>query len=88
MGTLGQDVGREGLEAKYDDILTGIPGRIISAKCMLPLTANSSADSEYATRHRAAIGMSEVSDAIVIVVSEQTGIISVAIKGELDRNYD
>lgn len=63
-------------------------GRIISAKCMLPLTANSSADSEYATRHRAAIGMSEASDAIVIVVSEQTGIISVAIKGELDRNYD
>ena len=62
--------------------------KIISAKCMLPLTTNSEADSEYATRHRAAIGMSENSDAVVVVVSEQTGIISVAYRGELTRNYD
>jgi len=63
-------------------------GRIHSAKCMLPLTKNNQIDKEFATRHRAAIGMSENSDAVVVVVSEQTGVISVACKGELKRNYD
>lgn len=63
-------------------------GRIYSAKCMLPLTTSNQTDSEYATRHRAAIGMSENSDAVVVVVSEQTGIISIAVGGELKRNYD
>ena len=55
---------------------------------MLPLTTNPKIDREFATRHRAAIGMSENSDAVVVVVSEQTGIISIAYKGELTRNYD
>jgi len=63
-------------------------GRIRAAKCMLPLTTNPKIDREFATRHRAAIGMSENSDAVVVVVSEQTGIISIAYKGELTRNYD
>lgn len=62
--------------------------RIRAAKCMLPLTTNPKIDREFATRHRAAIGMSENSDAVVVVVSEQTGIMSVAYKGELTRNYD
>lgn len=63
--------------------------RIVSAKCMLPLSTKSSMDSEeFATRHRAAIGMSENSDAIVVVVSEQTGIISITHGGNIDRGYD
>lgn len=59
--------------------------RIYSAGCILPLTQNSSLDSELGTRHRAAIGMSEHSDAIVVVVSEETGSVSVAVHGNLKR---
>lgn len=61
-------------------------GRVISAGCILPLTSNTQLSSELGTRHRAAIGMSETSDAIVVVVSEETGAISVAEKGYLKRN--
>ena len=61
-------------------------GRVISAGCILPLTSNTDLSSELGTRHRAAIGMSETSDAIVVVVSEETGAISVAEKGNLKRN--
>ncbi len=61
-------------------------GRVISAGCILPLTSNTDLSSELGTRHRAAIGMSETSDAIVVVVSEETGAISVAEKGTLKRN--
>ncbi len=61
-------------------------GRVISAGCILPLTSNNDLSSELGTRHRAAIGMSESSDAIVVVVSEETGAISVAEKGHLKRN--
>ncbi len=61
-------------------------GRVISAGCILPLTSNTQLSSELGTRHRAAIGMSETSDAIVVVVSEETGAISVAEKGHLKRN--
>lgn len=61
-------------------------GRVISAGCILPLTSNTDLSSELGTRHRAAIGMSESSDAIVVVVSEETGAISVAEKGYLKRN--
>ncbi len=61
-------------------------GRVTAAGCILPLTANNDLDSELGTRHRAAIGMSESSDAIVAVVSEETGAISVAEKGKLQRN--
>lgn len=61
--------------------------RIVAAKCILPVT-QSDVPKDYGTRHRAAIGMSEISDAIIVVVSEETGGISVAKGGELRRNLD
>ena len=63
-------------------------GRIYAAGCYLPLTDNPSVAKELGTRHRAAIGMSEISDALVLVVSEETGTISVAYKGNIERKYD
>lgn len=60
--------------------------RIVSATCYLPLSDNMGLSKELGTRHRAAVGLSEVSDALVIVVSEETGYISVAQGGVLDRN--
>ena len=59
--------------------------RIAAAGCVLPLTENTSISSDLGTRHRAGIGMSEASDAVVVIVSEETGIISVAIGGMLKR---
>ena len=61
--------------------------RIAAAGCLLPLTRRVDVDSNLGTRHRAAIGMAETSDAIVIVVSEETGVISVAYDCNLTRNY-
>lgn len=61
-------------------------GRVVAAGCILPLTSNNNISSELGTRHRAAIGMSEFSDALVVVVSEETGCISVAEKGVLKRD--
>lgn len=61
-------------------------GRICSAGCILPLTQNNTVSRDLGTRHRAALGLSEESDAVVVVVSEETGFISVAKKGLLDRN--
>ena len=60
-------------------------GRICAAGCILPLTPNHDISSELGTRHRASIGMSEQSDAVIVVVSEETGAISVAYKGRLRR---
>ncbi len=60
--------------------------QISAAKCLLPLSQNPYIESSLGTRHRAAVGLSEQSDAIVIVVSEETGKISVAYKGMLNRN--
>ncbi len=62
-------------------------GRISAAGCLLPLTRRTDVETSLGTRHRAAIGMSETSDAIIIVVSEETGIISVAYDCTLERNY-
>ncbi len=59
---------------------------IASATCFLPLTQNQSLSKELGTRHRAGIGMSEESDAVVVIVSEETGRISIALDGELQTN--
>ncbi len=61
--------------------------RIVSAGCFLPLTHNNSLNRKLGTRHRAAIGMSENSDALVIIVSEETGTISLAVHGRITREY-
>ena len=61
-------------------------GRIAAAGCMLPLTQNANLSSDLGMRHRAGIGMSEHSDAVVVIVSEETGSISVAIDGMLKRH--
>lgn len=60
-------------------------GRIVSAACILPLTEASGVSRELGTRHRAGIGISEASDAIVLVVSEETGTISIAQGGQIRR---
>ena len=60
--------------------------RIVSATCYLPLSDNMRISKSLGTRHRAALGMSEVSDALIIVVSEETGAVSVAQGGLLSRN--
>lgn len=62
-------------------------GRIYAASCILPLTQSTAFSSQLGTRHRAAIGMTENSDAIVLIVSEETGIISVAFNGQITRNH-
>ena len=59
--------------------------RIVAASCLLPLTENRNLSQELGTRHRAGIGVSEQSDAVVIIVSEETGTVSVARNGELMR---
>lgn len=60
--------------------------KIAAAACFLPLTSNNDLSKELGTRHRAAIGLSENSDAVVVVVSEETGKISIALDGGLTRN--
>lgn len=62
--------------------------RIVAATCYLPLTENLGISKELGTRHRAAVGISEVSDAVTIVVSEETGKISVAVEGILYHDLD
>jgi diadenylate cyclase len=62
--------------------------RMIAASCYLPLSDNRNISKELGTRHRAAIGMSEQSDAVSIVVSEETGQISLAVNGDIMRNLD
>ncbi len=62
--------------------------RIVSATCYLPLSDNLGLSKELGTRHRAGVGISEVSDSLTIIVSEETGRISVAVRGKLLRNID
>ena len=70
----------------HDGAVIITDGRLTAAGCLLPLTRRTDIDSDLGTRHRAAIGMSETSDAITIVVSEETGAISVAYDCTLMRN--
>ena len=72
--------------ALHDGAIIIRDGRIAAAGCVLPLSESSRLSLDLGTRHRAAVGMSEVSDAVVVVVSEETGAISVAIDGMLKRH--
>ena len=62
--------------------------RVVSATCYLPLSDNMELSKDLGTRHRAAVGISEVSDSLTIVVSEETGKVSLAVNGMLYRNVD
>ena len=62
--------------------------RIVAATCYLPLSDNMELNKELGTRHRAAVGVSEVSDSMTIIVSEETGAVSLAVEGTLYRNID
>ena len=74
--------------ALHDGAMIIRDGRILAAGCVLPLTNTNDISKKLGTRHRAGIGLSEVSDAIVVIVSEETGTISLALNGKLVRNYD
>jgi diadenylate cyclase len=67
----------------HDGAIVIVGNRIAAARCILPLTERQDLDPGFGLRHRAAIGISEVTDAIAIAVSEETGSISLAIQGEL-----
>ncbi len=72
--------------ALHDGAVIIRQGRVAVAACVLPLTENTHLNSDLGTRHRAGIGISEVSDALVVIVSEETGTISVAVGGMLKRH--
>lgn len=71
----------------HDGAMIVRDGLIYAAGCILPLTHNDSVDDNLGTRHRAALGVSEESDCVVVVVSEETGSVSIALNGELTRDY-
>ena len=62
-------------------------GKLFAAGCILPLTTNQNVDINLGTRHRAGLGISEQSDAVVLIVSEETGVISLAVNGILLREF-
>ena len=62
--------------------------RIAAAACFLPLTVNPKLSKELGSRHRAALGLTEESDAVAIVVSEETGLMSVVVEGQIERGFD
>ncbi len=71
----------------HDGALVIRNSRLYSAGCFLPLSSSDGINKDLGTRHRAAVGMSENSDAVVVVVSEETGLISLAVEGNLTRDY-
>ncbi len=71
----------------HDGATIVIDSRIHAAGCLLPLSSQDNINRDLGTRHRAAIGLSENSDAVVVVISEETGIISVAVDGVLIRGF-
>lgn len=71
----------------HDGAMIVRAGRLYAGGCFLPLSDNQEISRELGTRHRAALGMSEMSDAIVVVVSEETGLITVCRNGRLERGF-
>lgn len=63
-------------------------GRIAAAGCVFPVAMGQGSRRSYGTRHRAAIGLTEETDAVVVIVSEETGLVSIAFHGELERGLD
>lgn len=72
----------------HDGALIIRDGRLYAAGCILPLTQREDLSTQLGTRHRAAIGMTENSDAVVLVVSEETGTISIVVNGQITRGYN
>ena len=72
--------------ALHDGAMIIRDGRVFAAGCVLPLSDSNRLSADLGTRHRAAVGMSEATDAVVVVVSEETGVISVAVGGMLKRH--
>ena len=72
--------------ALHDGAVIIRQGRVAAAGCVLPLSDSNRLSADLGTRHRAGVGMSEVSDAVVVIVSEETGTISVAVGGMLKRH--
>ena len=72
----------------HDGALIIRKNRIVAASCYLPLTQSQHLNKDLGTRHRAAIGITEISDSIVIIVSEETGVVSLAIEGKIQRYLD
>ena len=72
--------------ALHDGAMMIRDGRLAAAGCVLPLSDTNRLSADLGTRHRAGVGMSEVSDAVVVIVSEETGAISVAVGGTLKRH--
>lgn len=72
----------------HDGALIVRDGKLYAAGCILPLSQNPDISSRLGTRHRAGIGMTENSDAIVLIVSEETGVISIVCDGQIKRNYN
>lgn len=70
----------------HDGAMFICDGRVVAAGCVLPLSDSDRISSDLGTRHRAALGMSEVTDAVIVAVSEETGAISVAVGGMLKRH--
>jgi len=72
--------------ALHDGAMIIRDGRVAAAACVLPLSDSDRLSADLGTRHRAGVGISEVSDAVVVIVSEETGAISVAVGGMLKRH--
>ena len=72
----------------HDGAIVVQAGRVAAAGCFLPLSMDASVNKALGTRHRAAIGLTEETDSVVVVVSEETGTISVVMGGKLDRDLD
>lgn len=72
--------------ALHDGAMIIVSGRVAAAGCVLPLSSSDRLSADLGTRHRAGVGMSEATDAVVVIVSEETGTISVALDGMLKRH--